>query len=184
MAENPRIVAIERATGRTWPDWLAFLESVDAARLDHTRIAEAVLPQLDGVIDSAGWWTQAVAAAYEQHIGRRLPGQRADGTFQTTVSRATGLGMRELMERWGAFAAGDPEVLGMLSGEPRLSGTERRLSWRARAADGSSILITSEPKKDGSSASLIATLAGLPSPEANQGAKATWASILERFLAS
>ena len=88
------------------------------------------------------------------------------------------------MERWGAFAAGDPEVLGMLSGEPRLSGTERRLSWRARAADGSSILITSEPKKDGSSASLIATLAGLPSPEANQGAKATWASILERFLAS
>jgi hypothetical protein len=79
-----------------------------------------------------------VTVASEQHIGRRLPGQRSDGTFQMSVSRSTTLGMAELMERWQSFAAADETVRGVVvDGDLRVSGTERRITWRTKARDGS-----------------------------------------------
>ena len=105
MATNPRIEAVERATGRSWDDWLVYMASIDAERLSHHEIASALLTELEGKVDKLGWWAQATAVAYEQYVGRRVPGQRPDGTFQTSVSRSTSLGMEALMEAWTAFAA-------------------------------------------------------------------------------
>jgi hypothetical protein len=107
MATNPRIKPVERATNRTWDEWLRFMDAIDARNLDHKEIALKVYEELDGTIEQLGWWTQAVTVAYEQYIGRRIPGQRPDGTFQTSVSRSTTLGMEELMEKWTKFAAED-----------------------------------------------------------------------------
>ncbi|MGY1735988.1 hypothetical protein [Geodermatophilus sp. SYSU D00684] len=183
MAENPRIGPIERTTKRSWDEWLRFLESVGARDLDHQAIALHVYEELGDGFEQRGWWTQSVTVAYEHHIGRRVPGQRSDGTFQTSVSRATPLGMTELMERWRAFADGDAAVREVVAGgDPRVSGTDRRVTWRTRAADGSSVVVTSEPKRNGT-ASLVATQMGLPTPEANEAARARWAGIVERFLA-
>jgi hypothetical protein len=98
MATNARIKPVERATNRSWDAWLQFMDAIDARNLDHQQIALKVYEELDGTIEPLGWWTQAVTVAYEQYIGRRIPGQRPDGTFQTTVSRSTTLGMEELME--------------------------------------------------------------------------------------
>ena len=120
--------------------------------------------------------------AYEQYIGRRLPGQRPDGTFQTSVSRSTTLGMAELMRTWAEFAAGDATVQGTVAGEPRVSGTDRRITWRTRAGNGSSVIVISEPKKNGT-ASIVATQIGLPTPEANEEARERWTAVVERFLA-
>ena len=39
MATNSRIEAIERATGRSWDDWLAFMDRIGAKDLDHHAIA-------------------------------------------------------------------------------------------------------------------------------------------------
>ena len=181
MTKNSRIKAVERATNRTWEEWLRFLDGIDAKDLSHHEIATKVLEELDGKVENLGWWAQSVTVAYEQYIGRRIPGQRPDGTFQTSVSKATKLGMQALMDRWVDFAAGDEEVTAEIAGDLRVSGTENRITWRTKASDGSSIRVTSEPKKD-STASIIVNLMELQTHELNLEAKAKWSAIVERFL--
>ena len=183
MAANARIKPVERATNRSWDEWLRFMDGIDAANLDHHQIALKVYEELDGTLEQLGWWTQAVTVAYEQYIGRRIPGQRPDGTFQTSVSRSTSLGMDELMEKWTIFAAEDESVQAIVATDPRVSGTDRRITWRTKAGDGSSVVVTSEPKKNGT-ASIVMTQIGVPSPEANEEARLRWESIVRRFLAS
>ena len=56
---NSRIEAIERATNRSWPEWLAYLESIHADRLDHHAIATHLLTELEGVVDNLGWWARS-----------------------------------------------------------------------------------------------------------------------------
>lgn len=181
MTKNSRIKAVERATNRTWEEWLRFMDGIDAKDLSHHEIATKVLEELDGKVENLGWWAQSVTVAYEQYIGRRIPGQRPDGTFQTSVSKATKLGMQALMDRWVDFAAGDEEVTAEIAGDLRVSGTENRITWRTKASDGSSIRVTSEPKKD-STASIIVNLMELQTHELNLEAKAKWSAIVERFL--
>src|SRR5688572_9712134 len=181
MTTNSRIKPIERATNRTWDEWLQYMDGIGARNLSHHEIATKVLEELDGKINNIGWWAQSVTVAYEQYVGRRIPGQRPDGTFQTSVSKATKLGMKELMDQWVNFAAGDQDVLDMIADEARISGTEKRITWRTRALDGSEIRVTSEPKKNGT-ASIIAVQMGLQSNELNLEAKSKWSSILQRFV--
>jgi hypothetical protein len=134
VSTNPRIKPVERATNRSWDEWLTFMDAIDAEHLGHKQIALKVFEELEGTIERLGWWTQAVTVAYEQHIGRRVPGQRPDGTFQTSVSKSTTLGMQELMDRWTAFAADDETVQGIVVGALKVSGTDRRITWRTKAA--------------------------------------------------
>jgi hypothetical protein len=182
MATNPRIGPVERATNRTWDEWLRFMDDIGAKDLDHKAIALKVYEELDGTIEQCGWWAQSVTVAYEQHIGRRIPGQRSDGTFQTSVSRSTSFGMQELMDRWREFAAADETVRGIVDdGDQRVSGTDRRITWRTKARDGSSVIVTSEPKKNGT-ASIVVNQIGLQTLELNEEARERWASVVTRFL--
>lgn len=181
MATNSRIKAIERATRRTWDEWLQFMDNIDAKNLSHHAIASKLLEELDGKLENIGWWGQSITVAYEQYIGRSIPGQRPDGTFQTSVSKSTKLGMRALMDTWVTFAAGDQAVIDLIASEARVSGTDKRITWRSKGHDGSDIRVTSEPKKDGT-ASIIAVQMGLKTHELNMEAKAKWSVILERFL--
>jgi hypothetical protein len=181
MTTNSRIQAAERATNRTWDAWLRFMDEIGAQNLSHHDIATKVLEELDGKMDNPAWWAQSVTVAYEQYMDRRIPGQRPDGTFQTSVSKATKLGMQELMDKWVDFAAGDQDVRSIIAGDPRVSGTDKRITWRTKGHDGSDIRITSEPKKD-DTASIIAVQMGLQTNDLNQAAKSNWSSILERFV--
>ncbi|GAB2586415.1 hypothetical protein Aab01nite_51600 [Paractinoplanes abujensis] len=186
MATNARIKPVEKATNRTWDEWLAFMDGIGARELDHKQIALAVHHELDGTgVEPLGWWTQAVTVAYEQFIGRRIPGQRPDGTFQMSVSKSTTMGMQELMNAWAAYAPADPYVTGLLAADatPRISGTDRRITWRVNAADGSQIIVTSEPKPNGT-ASIVAAQLGLATPKLNDQARAGWAAVVKRFLTS
>ena len=181
MTTNARIKAVERATNRTWDEWLRYMDGIGASKLSHHEIATKVLEELDGKIDNLGWWAQSVTVAFEQYTGHRIPGQRPDGTFQTSVSKSTNLGMKDLMDTWVTFAASDNDVFGVIAADPRVSGTEKRITWRAKARDSSEIRVTSEPKKDGT-ASIIAVQMGLQTNELNTEAKSKWSSILQRFL--
>jgi hypothetical protein len=69
----------------------------------------------------------------------------------------------------------------LIAAGARVSGTDKRITWRTKGRDGSDIRVTSEPKKDGT-ASIIAVLMGLKTNELSSEAKATWASILQRFF--
>lgn len=181
MAENPRIKPIEKATGRPWAEWLEYMDSIDAKQLNHHEIATKVFEQLDGKLENPGWWAQAVTVAYEQHIGKRVPGQQSDGSFQASISRATKLEMKELMGKWESFAANDKEVLTMIEGEVRVGGTQKRMSWRAKAPDGSAIIILSEPKAGGS-ASIVLQIMSVKTQRLSAEAKAKWAQVLSRFM--
>lgn len=183
MATSSRVQAVERTTGRSWDDWLDLLTRLGAEDLTHHEIATAVLLELDGTIENPAWWAQSVTVAYEQHIGRRLPGQRPDGTFQTSVSRSTALGMQPLMSAWTSYAAADETVRGLVAGEPRVSGTENRITWRAKGHDGESVVVISEPKKNGS-ASLVVQHLGSPTPERNDEVKDRWKMIIADFVAT
>lgn len=181
MSANPRIKPIETSTRRQWDDWMQFLNGIDAENLSHKDIAAKVFAELEGTMESAAWWSQSIAVAYEHAIGRRIPGQRSDGTFQMSISRSTHLGLEDLMARWVGFATEDSEVQSLLADAPRTSGTDKRKTWRAPASDGSSILVTSEPKKDGT-ASIVATQRGMATPEENDAARQLWTAVLARFL--
>jgi hypothetical protein len=183
MGENMKIESIERATSKSWDEWLVFMDGIGAKDLNHHEIATKVLEQLMGTTESPAWWAQSVTVAYEQHIGRRLPGQQPDGTFQTSASQSTKLGMEQLMDAWTEFAAGDPEILDAVEGDVRTSGTEKRLSWRAKLHNATSVIVTSEPKPDGA-ASIVVQHTGSQTQERNNEAKAKWSSVVERFLAN
>jgi hypothetical protein len=90
--------------------------------------------------------------------------------------------MEELMEAWQQFAAEDETVQGIVvAGNLRVSGTDRRVTWRTKAQDGSSVIVTSEPKKNGA-ASIVATQIGLATRDANDEARQRWTSIVDRFV--
>jgi hypothetical protein len=182
IATNSRIQAVERATGRSWDEWLEYMARIGAKDLTHHQIATAVIGELDGKVDNLGWWARSTAVAYEQHIGRRVPGQRPDGTFQTSVSKSTTLGMAALMEAWKRFAAGSPDVDGLIEGEVRVSGTDKRITGRAKASEGESVIVISEPKKNGL-ASLVVQHLGSPTLERNDEVKELWRGIVTGFVA-
>jgi len=183
MTRSSRTAAVERATGRSWDAWLDHLNRIGASSLTHQEIATALLPELDGRVDNPGWWAQTIAVVYEQHIGRRVPGQRSDGTFQANVSRSTPLGMEALMQAWSTFAAVDQAVLGLVAGDARVSGTEKRMTWRAKARDGATIVVTSEPKKNGT-ASLVVQHMGCRTQDESRKARQAWTAIVDRFTAA
>lgn len=76
--------SVREATGRGWVEWFEWLGARAADELDHKSIV-ALLAE-DGELES-GWWQQNVSVRYEQHIGRRRPGEAQDGTFQVGSRR-------------------------------------------------------------------------------------------------
>jgi hypothetical protein len=95
-------------TGRSWGEWLAYFDSIGAAALSHqeivARAAESGAPP---------WWRQMVTVAYEQHIGRRLPGQAPDGTFTMNASRSCARSLDDSLDRWTAAFAGTTDIDGL-----------------------------------------------------------------------
>jgi hypothetical protein len=178
---NSTIAAIERATNRSWNDWIAYFDSIGAEKLDHHAIATHLLTELDGMVDNLGWYAQATSNAYEHFIGRRIPGQQPDGTFRLSVSRTTRLGMAQLMTEWQKFAAADANVAAMLAAEPRVSGTEKRVTWRAKGTDDTTITVISEPKPNGT-ASIVVQHGGFASQEVSAETREIWLTAVSRFL--
>jgi hypothetical protein len=91
--------------------------------------------------------------------------------------------MQALMDAWTDFAAADPDVLDLIAGEVRVSGTANRITWRTKGRDGTAITVIGEPKKGGT-ASLVVQHIGSATPERNLEAKEAWAAITARFAAT
>jgi uncharacterized protein YndB with AHSA1/START domain len=76
--------AVEKATGRTWRDWVAKIDGWGGEALSHQEIV-ALLQSRGGV--ESGWWRQMVTNGYEKLKGRRATGETQDADFQIGVSR-------------------------------------------------------------------------------------------------
>jgi uncharacterized protein YndB with AHSA1/START domain len=168
---EPRVSdeAVERATGRTWPQWFELLDRWGATGRAHPEIARWLADE-HGV---GGWWAQGITVSYEQARGMRAPGERPGG-FSVTASKTMAVPVGRL------FAAVTEEELR----ERWLPGAEMRLrtstapkSARYDWEDGSTRVVfgfidKSEAKSPKSQLALEHER--LPDADAAEGMKAWW----------
>ena len=155
MTDASKIRSIETGSGILWPDWLTLLEPFKT--LDHTAIAREALSLIKerGQSISPEWWAQGVTVLYEQHIGKRLPGQRCDGAFSVTVSRTLPGDMDAVFELWQSWTAGLTAFNGIpLESEPQSSRTDKWRYWRCKLADGTTLSVNIQTKPSGDKSSL------------------------------
>lgn len=139
MVKPVNTEAIATGTKRSFEQWRVFLDGIGGRDLPHKAIAEAVYD----TGDASGWWSQSVAVAYEQHIGRRVPGKVTDGGYQVSVSRTVGGSSADVHERWTAFMADRKTIDRVkIARGPETSVTENWRHWRCGLGNGSRVAIT------------------------------------------
>lgn len=170
------IPAIERASERSWADWLTLFEAEGAAKLPHSEIAKIALAALPESLQNPHWWAQGVAIAFEQHTGLRVPGQSSTGDFRVSASRTMTCNRDEAIERWIARFAGSTH-LGHEAQSVRQSRTEKRSFWRATLDGAGKLEVAAEAKPDGRALVSISQ-SGLASPDTIEAWRAHWKACL------
>lgn len=74
--------AVQRATTRTWEEWLVTLDGEGMSGKPHRDVVQ----HLGAVHGLNPWWSQMVCVGYEQARGRRLVHEKPTG-FEISVSR-------------------------------------------------------------------------------------------------
>lgn len=145
------IEAIERKTNTPWQDWVDWIDVRDGRTLPHPEIVKIVHEKIEKTIEKAGWWAQGITVAYEQTIGRRVPGQVADGTFEVAVSRTMPIG-KEASIAAAITALEDTQQLHELGVvKVSRSTTPKREYYKLNLADGTRTIIACEDKTSGKS---------------------------------
>lgn len=171
------IPGIERATGRSWADWVEIFESQGARTLPHPKIAIIARAAVPETLANPDWWAQGIAIAYEQHAGLRVPGQSSTGTFRVSASRTLTADRDDIIEAWAAANDHRTEHLGHAAGEPRRSRTEKRTFWRLDLEGAGRVEVAASQKTEDK---IIIALSqdGLPDGERIEEWRAHWKSLL------
>lgn len=98
--KSSNIEAITKATSKPWEQWMEQLDSAGAKDLSHKPLASMIYQLMPAGLENPGWWAQSVAIAYEQHIGRRVPGQASDGSFKGSVSTTLNMDLEGALQSW------------------------------------------------------------------------------------
>ena len=167
--------AVQRATGKSWDEWLKVLDRAGAKKMPHKEIALL----LSRKCNVPNWWSQMVTVGYEQARGLRDVYQHADG-YAANTSRTFEVGVEALFGAWK---------------DPRL-----RSRWMARApvevrraVDAKSIRMTWTAGASRVEANFFAKGAGrsqvqvehakLPSSASVARQKTYWSAALARLKA-
>lgn len=181
MTKAQNIAAIEQATGRAWDEWVSRLNAQGAAELTHKEIAKRVNEELAGMtVDNTGWWAQGITVAYEQHIGRRVPGQLANGLFELAVSKSVARSRDEFFPIVVKWFEAQGELNGVAPLKMRSSETSRRSNWRCDFADGSKFAATVEI--NGEKSKLVLSHTDVPTQEEHDAWKAYWRDVTDRLV--
>lgn len=179
MTKPINTAAIEKTTGKAWSVWTKELDEHGARELSHAALAKLVNTKLDG-IENAGWWAQGITVAYEQHIGKRIPGQLADGLFEIAVSKTSNLPRHEQFARVVAWFEMQREFSGQQPLKPRSSETPKRSNWRCDFEDGSKFAATVE--ENGEKSKVVLSQTAIPSKEAADEQKVYWKTVLGEII--
>ncbi|MEK6676365.1 MAG: hypothetical protein AABZ47_12010 [Planctomycetota bacterium] len=87
--------AVEKATGKTWPQWLALLDKAGAKKLDHKGIVKIVSEEFE----VGSWWQQMVTVGYEQARGLREKHETPSG-YDASVSKTIAASAATLFDAW------------------------------------------------------------------------------------
>jgi hypothetical protein len=83
-----------------------------------------------------------IAVTYEQHIGRRVPGQDGAGEFSVSTSKTRAGTMDETIKRWIEVVSEREEFSGVaISRGPEVSRTDKWRYWRCGPADGFRVVV-------------------------------------------
>ncbi|MEJ6489684.1 hypothetical protein PQI23_08115 [Leucobacter sp. USCH14] len=170
------VPAIERATGREWSAWVALFEAQGAPTLEHRAIAKIARAALADDLRNPEWWAQAIAIAYEQHAGLRVPGQSSAGTVGVSASRTLPLDRDDAIDAWGSAHGSRSEHLGHAASAARPSRTEKRSFWRFELEGAGKVEVSATPK--GEKTSLTVSQDGLADGERIEEWRAHWKSLL------
>jgi hypothetical protein len=123
--------SVTKATGRSWPMWVALLDKADGKEMPHPALTK----HIRATYDTPSWWTQMVAVGYERIRGLRALGQKRGGDWAVTKSKTVGVPLAKL---YAAFNA-----RGRAKWLPGVTLTVRRAtpnkSMRLRWEDGSPV---------------------------------------------
>ena len=128
--------SIEQTTGKSWSDWTTELDAQGAQAMTHPELARHLGGLLEGKVESPGWWAQSMAVAYEQHTGKRRPGQVADGTYEIAVSKTVLSPRDQAFPQVVAWLEAQTTFNGQSYDNERSSETPVRSYWRCDLADG------------------------------------------------
>ena len=152
--------AVRSATGRSWADWFAAL---DSEQLGATPSHQAIVAAATSLGASA-WWAQGIAVGFEQARGLRQPGQSQDGTFAVSVSKTVTGDHARVLDRIA-------ETLELQFGPPVASSRAVKFpNIRFDATPGRLTVSTSPPK--GEKVSVNLTWEKLPSGDELDARKA------------
>ena len=113
--------AIERGTGKNWSTWMSWFGDANASEKSHTEIAKQLIEETD----VNGWWAQMLTVAFEQEIGRRVPGQDCEGEYSVSASKTLNMSMDDALAWWLDAVQGHDEFGDVpLSGDPEVTRTE------------------------------------------------------------
>ena len=172
--------AIKRGTGKAWSEWMAWFQDANVAEASHGEIARRLVEETD----VSGWWAQMLTVAFEQEIGRRVPGQDCDGEYSVSTSKTLNMSMDDALNWWLRAVEGHEEFGDVqLSGEPEVTRTDRWRYWRVRLADGTRVNVDIYEKASGKS-SLSIRHEKLESPDLIEPNRAYWKAFLKEAAAS
>jgi hypothetical protein len=92
---NMSNTAVEKATGKTWPQWIKALDAAGCAKMDHKQIVSVVSKKFD----VGPWWQQMVTVGYEQARGLRAVHQKVDG-YSSSVSKTIAASAKDVFDAW------------------------------------------------------------------------------------
>jgi len=173
------IESIEKATNKPWEQWVSELDASGARKLSHKELARILYDQLDGKIDNHGWWAQGITVAYEQHIGKRIPGQLANGLFELSVSKTIHKPRDAVFSIISKWLDNQTEFNGSGQFNPRSSTTPKRSNWRCDFEDKSKFTATVEG--DDEKSKLVFSHTAVPSKHKADEWKAYWKSVADQI---
>lgn len=177
LTRGERIPAIERATGRSWDEWLEIFEAADARTIGHSEIARVARAAVPADLKSPDWWAQGIAIAYEQHVGIRVPGQSTVGTFRVSASRTMTLDRDAAIAAWVAKHGELTEHRGHTVSAPRSSRTPKRSFWRFNLEGAGKVEVSATPKGE-DRVILGVSQDGLPDGDRIEEWRAHWKALL------
>jgi hypothetical protein len=134
-----------KATGKNWKQWMAVFKKINAKDLPHKEIASL----LERDYEVSGWWAQSLTVRFEQETGKRIPGERSDGSFNVTVSGSLSGDVDTVFEKWtNKYASVSSFNKMKISGEPSTSVTPKWRYWKIRLADKSRLNINFAQKSE------------------------------------
>ena len=168
-----------KVTKRGWPEWVAVIDAMGGRELSHPDIVPLVQHELAHLeLKNHGWWAQGITIAYEQHIGRRIPGQQGDGTFAASASKTIPGSMDAAITAWTALVAGRRSFNGLeVTDAPTTSATAKWRYWRCGLEGDSRVNVTVNESGPGK-CRVAVQHSQLGSPEAAAECKAYWKAQL------